>query len=150
MALKNIYKDTRGDKKSLLRDVRPGDVLYVIHDIGDRYVAGQGVYGYEDAQLYSVWVVVNERSWPSISLMVARAGNTSGRGDQSLSQLLHHEREIHTIQPMHVRCMDDQRWVVDAHTFAARVAEEHKKELALANAKKTLATAGASNKKSWF
>ena len=145
---KAVYEAKRGDKRHLFIAAKPGDVLYVIHDIGDRYVMGQGAYGYEDPQLYSVWVVVNEKSWGSNTLMVVRAGSRTGRGEQSLSQLIHHEREIHTVEPRDIRCMDDQRSVANAHELAARVAKEHAEEVALANAETSLV--GAGGKKGWF
>lgn len=146
---KAVYEAKWGDKKHLLAAAKPGDILYVIHDIGDRYVTGVGAYGHEDPQLYSVWAVVKERALGSGNLMVVRAGSTTGRGEQSLSQLIHKEREIHTIQPAHIRCMNDQRSVAQAHELAARAAKEHAAEVALANTEKALASAGNGNK-SWF
>ncbi|MFJ6348647.1 hypothetical protein ACIQKB_04120 [Streptomyces sp. NPDC092046] len=96
MALKNIYKDTRGDKKSLLRDVRPGDLLYVIHDIADRYVLGKGEHGYDDPHVYSEYIVVADKA-PFTRHPMARS--TSNGSLESVSQLLSHEREIHTQPP---------------------------------------------------
>lgn len=96
MALKTVYKDTRGDKKSLLRDVRPGDLLYVIHDVADRYVLGKGPHGYDDPHLYSEYIVTSDRA-PFTSHPMVRS--TSNGGLQSITQLLSHEREIHTKPP---------------------------------------------------
>jgi hypothetical protein len=100
MALKPVYKATRGDKKSLLRDVRPGDRLYVIHDVADRYVLGKGEHGYDDPHFYSEYVVVRDTA-PFTGHSMVRS--TSNGGLQSVSQLLSHEREIHTRPPAGIR-----------------------------------------------
>ncbi|MFB9438047.1 hypothetical protein [Streptomyces showdoensis] len=146
---KTVYTAKWGDKRHLLAVAKPGDILYVIHDIGDRYVMGVGTHGYSDPQMYSVWVVVNERAYGSGNLMVIRASNTTGRGEISLSTLIHKEREIHTLQPAALRCLHDNTSVAKAHELADRVTKQHAEQVALANADKTLAGAGG-GKKSWF
>ena len=47
MALKREYKPTRGGARDLARDAKPGDTLYVVHDISAH------VAPYEDSKLYA-------------------------------------------------------------------------------------------------
>lgn len=150
MALKSVYKSTRGDAKQLARDVQPGDILYVVHDIADRYVTGKSAYGYEDAQLYSVHVVTADRSWPSNHPMVCHPSSTSGKGGESVVQLLAREREVLTHQPAGMRSLgDNPRAAVDAKQLAAKIARLHAEEVSKKAAKETVG-AGAGKKRSWF
>lgn len=97
MALKTTYKATRGDLKSLARDVRPGDRLYVVHDVA------RNIARYEDAQLYSVYVVTSKRAIASGQLTVCLASDPSGRGVESVGSLLSRERTLYTELPAGIR-----------------------------------------------
>ncbi|WP_327160536.1 hypothetical protein [Streptomyces zaomyceticus] len=84
MALSYMYKATRGGKKDLIRDARPGDRLYVINEHSDR------------GKTYSVWVVTDGKTWPSgvREVECPTTGATWG-----ITQLLSHEREIYGQKP---------------------------------------------------
>lgn len=97
MALKTTYNATRGDLKSLARDVRPGDRLYVVHDIA------RNVARYEDAQLYSEYVVTSKRAKASGQLTVCSASDPSGQGVESVGSLLSRERTLYTQLPAGIR-----------------------------------------------
>ncbi|WP_328941541.1 hypothetical protein OG259_07660 [Streptomyces sp. NBC_00250] len=84
MSLKYQYRATRGGKKDLIRDARPGDTVYVINEHSDRGMS------------YSVRVVTNERSWPSGVLMVECPATGA---TWSITQLLASEREVYGQQP---------------------------------------------------
>lgn len=143
MALKSVYKATHGDKKRLAKDVQPGDLLFVVHDVS------ASVAPYEDAQLFSVHVVTNERSWPSGHLTVCHPSSTTGRGGESVVQLLCREREVFTQQPAGIRNIADQRAVIDAKKLAAHVARLHAKDVeADRAARKQPVAAGA--RSGWF
>jgi hypothetical protein len=154
MALKPVYKATRGDKKRLIEDVKPGDILYTVHDVADRYVTGKGAHGYEDAQLYSIHIVTADRSWPSGHLMTCSPHSTSGRGEEGVGQLLTREREVLTQQPAGMRNIgDNPRAIVNAEKLAERIARLHAEEVAANRAKKAAKEpvgAGAGKKRGWF
>ncbi|MET9376262.1 hypothetical protein ABZX98_19250 [Streptomyces sp. NPDC002992] len=152
MALKSVYKATRGDRKRLVEDVRPGDILYVVHDVADRYVTGKGAYGYEDAQLYSVHIVTADRSWPSGHLTTCSPHSTSVRGTESIVQLLAREREVFTEEPVGIRNISSNpRAAVDAQKLAAKIARLHAEEVAADRAKKaTKGSVGDGTKRGWF
>lgn len=146
MALKTTYKATRGDARHLIRNVKPGDILYVVHDIADRYVMGKG--GYEDPQLYSIHIVTADRGWPSGDPMVCSSASTSGSGTESIKGLLGRAREIHTQPPAGIQHIGSMRAdLVSAKQLAAHVTRLHAKEVAAA--RKEPVGAGAA-KKGWF
>lgn len=146
MALKPVYKDTRGDKNRLLRDVRPGDKLYVIHDIAGRYVMGVGKHGYDDPQVYSEYEVIPDTA-PFTGHPMVR--NTRNGGTESVSQLHCHEREIHTVLPTHLRNRADDTQTATNRQIAKGANRAHANDTARDNsAKKTLAA--ASTKRRWF
>ncbi|MEU6170178.1 hypothetical protein [Streptomyces tanashiensis] len=124
MTLKAHYSATRGGKKDLLRDIRPGDLIYVVHE----HSAPAG----SAAKSYSEYVVTNEKDfWPNIGFKVE---NTITGGKDSLTGLLCRERDIYTVKP---RGMSNRaaREPMDAysdvaHRAAQRVAEIHAEEAA--------------------
>ena len=84
MPLKFKYEATRGGKRSLIRDARPGDYIYVKNDH-----AGGG-------KSYSVRVVTNMRAWPS-GVLIVECPTT--HATWSITQLLASERELYGQQP---------------------------------------------------
>lgn len=84
MALKYKYEATRGGKKDLVRDARPGDTLYVINEHSDR------------GKSYSTWVVTDGKTWPSgvREVKCPTTGATWG-----ITQLLASEREVYGQKP---------------------------------------------------
>ncbi|MET9950181.1 hypothetical protein ABZ135_01350 [Streptomyces sp. NPDC006339] len=96
MALKPVYNDTRGDQKSLLRDIRPGNRIYVIHDIAERYVLGKGPHGYDEPHYYSEYEVTRDKA-PFTGHPMVRCTTTGGL--QSITQLHNRERRLYTQLP---------------------------------------------------
>lgn len=105
MALKSEYNATRGDAKHLARNVRPGDRLYVIHDIA------RNIARYEDAQLYSEYIVTSKRAIASNQLTVAIAEDPSGQGVESVGGLLARNRTVYTQPPAGIRNITESRQV---------------------------------------
>jgi hypothetical protein len=143
MTLKSVYKATRGDAKRLAKDVQPGDILYVIHDIADRYTLGKG--GLEDAQLYSIHIVTADRAWPSGHLTVCLPESRTGKGGESVVQLLAREREVLTEKPAGMRYSGDNRAGLNAQQFAAHIARQQTKK-----DDRQPVGAGAGKKSGWF
>lgn len=152
MALKSSYKATRGDARRLAKDVQPGDLLYIVHNVADRYVLGNG--GIEDPKYYSVYVVTGERGGVHGYPMVCHGSSASGRGTQTVVNLLTQERQVLSEPPAGVRNIAAvQRSIVAAEKLADRVARLHAQEVAAERAKKAAKEpvgAGAGRKSSWF
>ena len=120
MALKSEYGDSRRDATRLTRDVRPGDRLYVIHDVS------KSVAPYEDDQLYSTWIVAENRAWASGSPTVYVPGSSDRRGSQTVQQLLCSHRKVYTQPPAGMRDIAVSKQVTtdkQVATYATRVHE---------------------------
>ncbi|KAA6216409.1 hypothetical protein [Streptomyces filamentosus] len=86
MSLKSTYQATRGDERKFLRDIQPGDHLYVINNHSDR------------GDTYSEWIVTNKRS-----IMGHREVESPSHGGvMSAQSLLRKEREVLTQRPTHL------------------------------------------------
>ncbi|MFG2328267.1 hypothetical protein ACGFMM_01440 [Streptomyces sp. NPDC048604] len=99
MALKSEYNATRGDLKRLVKDVRPGDRLYVVHNIA------RNLARYEANKLYSEYIVTSKRAIASGQLTVCSASDPSGQGVESVGGLLSRERTVYTQLPAGIRDM---------------------------------------------
>lgn len=149
MALKPVYKNTRGDAKKLANDARPGDHLYIVRDLADRYVLGRG--GYDDPQIYVEYIVTKDRAFSFRADLMARPAVAGpGTGVISLSDLLGKEGAVYSKPPAGVRNMADQTRGASNAEVAQRAHQAHKDDMAKGNgASKILAAAGA-KKKSWW
>lgn len=122
MSLKSSYQATRGGERNFLRDIKPGDQLFVINQHSDR------------GPTYSEWVVTNKRS-----IMGHREVKSPVHGGvMSAQSLLRSEREIFTQRPSHLpnRGARDTHdaYTEDAQRAAKLVADLHAIETANAMA----------------
>ncbi|WP_329623391.1 hypothetical protein OG357_25670 [Streptomyces sp. NBC_01255] len=121
MALKDHYRATRGGRKDLLRDIRPGDHLFVINEHA-------GNWG--PARTYSEWIVTDKKA-PFTGHPLAQS--PSHGGFDSVPSLLARERDIYTTRPNvpNLGVRDSHNAFSDvAHQAARRVAEKHAEEAA--------------------
>ncbi|MFB8407541.1 hypothetical protein [Streptomyces sp. NPDC055912] len=122
MTLKDHYRATRGDLKALLRDIRPGDSLFIINE----HVGNWG-----PSKSYREYIVTDQKA-PFTGNPMAQA--TSHGGLESVPSLLSKERDIYTTRPTgmpNVAVKDSHAAYSDvAHQAAQRVAEIHAEEAA--------------------
>ncbi|MFE6785173.1 hypothetical protein ACFVFF_23240 [Streptomyces sp. NPDC057680] len=86
MSLKPSYQATRGDEKKFLREISPGDHLYVVNEHYDR------------GNTYSEWIVTNTRS-----LTGNKEVESPTNGATTTAQsLLRKHREVLTQRPSHL------------------------------------------------
>ncbi|MFD3568456.1 hypothetical protein [Streptomyces sp. NPDC058667] len=128
--MKSTYRATRGDKKALLRDIKPGMSLYVINEHAPITDSRHPGVDAGPGRTYSEWIVTTERS-PFVGNVLAQS--PTHRGYESVESLLGKEREIHTQRPnLPLRgARDDHSAYTDKAQRAARqVAERHAKDAA--------------------
>ncbi|MGW4050814.1 hypothetical protein ACWENA_08270 [Streptomyces sp. NPDC004779] len=118
MTLKPCYEATRGGEKSFLRDIKPGDHLFVVNEHSDR------------GKTYSEWIVTDKRS-----IMGHREVKSPSHGGVlSAQSLLRRERTVLTQRPDHlpnlgVRERHDA-YTEDAQRMAKLVGDLHAMEVA--------------------
>ncbi|MFE6815256.1 hypothetical protein [Streptomyces sp. NPDC057677] len=118
MSLKHSYQATRGDEKKLLRDITPGDHLYVINDHSD------------GGKSYSEWIVAK-----TTSFMGNREAESATSGAVTTVQsLLRKHREVLTQRPSHLpnrgARVSHDAYTEDAQRAANLVGELHAIETA--------------------
>ncbi|MER5312695.1 hypothetical protein ABT034_33535 [Streptomyces sp. NPDC002773] len=86
MSLKSSYQATRGGEKNFLRDIKPGDQLFVVNEHSDR------------GKTYSEWVVTNTHSF----MGYREVKSPSHGGVMTAQSLLRKEREVLTQRPSHL------------------------------------------------
>ncbi|WP_030319622.1 hypothetical protein [Streptomyces flavochromogenes] len=121
--MKTVYRATRGDKKALLNDIKPGMSLFVINE----HVGNSG-----PSKTYSEYIVTTEKM-PFTRTPVVQSPVT--RGKSSLESLLSREREIYTQRPAlpNLGARDNHSaYTEDAQRTATLVADLHAQEAALA------------------
>ncbi|MFI8962068.1 hypothetical protein ACIGO8_08125 [Streptomyces sp. NPDC053493] len=145
MALKSLYEAKRGHAKKLCSDVRPGDLLYVIHDVETR------VAPYEDSQLYEEYEVTNDTApFTGHPMVCSTSPNRRGGSELSVTQLLTHHREVHGKPPRGIRNIADTPQAATNHDVAQRTHAAHQKDMSRGDgSKKILAAAGAKRSR-WF
>lgn len=118
MSLKSSYQATRGGERNFLRDIQPGNHLYVINHHSDR------------GQTYSEWIVTNKRT-----LMGHREVESPVHGGtMSAQSLLRSEREVFTQRPTHLpnrgARVSHDAYTEDAQRMAGLVGDLHAIETA--------------------
>ncbi|MFE0651037.1 hypothetical protein ACFVZH_20850 [Streptomyces sp. NPDC059534] len=86
--MKYSYRATRGDQKALLRDIKPGDSLFIVNQHA-------GCWG--PAQTYREYIVTDKKTRLTGQPMVQA---TSHGGIESVVDVLAREREIYTERPV--------------------------------------------------
>lgn len=122
--MKNHYRATRGDKKALIRDIRPGDSLFIINEHA-------GNWG--PSKTYREYIVTDKKSrltgYPIVEA-------TSHGGKESVDSLLAHERDIYTQRPTgipNVAVKDNHgAYTEEAHRAAKLVGDRHALEASAA------------------
>ncbi|MER6098361.1 hypothetical protein ABT154_21385 [Streptomyces sp. NPDC001728] len=116
MSLKPYYQATRGGEKSLLRDIKPGDQLFVINEHSDR------------GKTYSEWVVTNKIDW----LGHREVESPSHGGRMTAQSLLRKEREVLTQRPSHLPNLgvrdNHSAYTEEAHRAAKLAGDLHARE----------------------
>ncbi len=140
MGLKYKYESTsRRDTKELARNVRPGDRLYVIHDVS------QVVAPLEDAQLYSEFIVTKDKAPFTGTPMVCSASAHRLVGGTSVTSLLVRYGEVYTERPVGIRNIAEEPPLLpEFQHLAARVAREHAADVAVARSE------ASSSGRRWF
>ncbi|MEU2075438.1 hypothetical protein [Streptomyces sp. NPDC013489] len=118
MGLQSSYEATRGGEKKFLRDIKPGDQLYVINEHYDR------------GPTYSEWIVTN-----TTSFMGNREVKSPTNGAVTTAQsLLRKERKILTQRPSHLPNLgardSHDAYTEDAQRAAKAVADLHARQQA--------------------
>jgi len=120
MSLKPYYQATRGGEKNFLRDIQPGDKLFVINEHSDR------------GKTYSEWVVTNKINW----LGHREVESPTHGGRMTAQSLLRQEREVLTQRPSHLpnRGVRDNHsaYSEEAHRAAKLVGDLHAMEASTA------------------
>ncbi|MFE9738831.1 hypothetical protein [Streptomyces sp. NPDC006477] len=119
MSLKPYYTATRGSEKDFLRDIKPGDHLYVVNEHSDR------------GKSYSEWIVTNKRFLGALEVKSPAHGGT-----MTAQRLLRLEREVLTQRPSHLpnRGAKDRHdaYTEDAQRAAKLVGDLHAMEASTA------------------
>ncbi|MFE7510172.1 hypothetical protein ACFU8I_02925 [Streptomyces sp. NPDC057540] len=107
MSLQSSYKATRGGEKNFLRDIQPGDQLFVINEHSDR------------GSTYCEWIVTDKVDW-----LGHREVQSPGHGGRMTAQmLLRRERDVYTQRPSHLPNLD-VRETHDAYTEEGQAAAQ--------------------------
>ncbi|APE21389.1 MULTISPECIES: hypothetical protein [Streptomyces] len=123
--MKTTYHATRGDKKALCRDAKPGTPLYVIHD----HVAIKG----EPSTTYTEWIVTDD-TMPFTGNRIAQ--NPTSGATIPVPSLLAQERAVHTARPAGIpnraAMVTHETYSAAAHQAAQKVANKHAEDAAKA------------------
>jgi hypothetical protein len=116
MSLQPYYQATRGGEKKFLRDIKPGNQLFVINEHSDR------------GKTYSEWVVTSKVNW----LGHREVESPSHGGRMTAQSLLRQEREVLTKRPTHLPNLgvrdSHSAYSEDAHRTAKLVGDLHAME----------------------
>jgi hypothetical protein len=116
MSLQPLYQATRGGEKKFLRDIKPGNQLFVVNEHSD------------GSKSYSEWVVSNKTDW----LGHREVESPSHGGRMSAQSLLRKEREVLTKRPTHLPNLgvrdSHSAYTEDAHRTAKLIGDLHAME----------------------
>lgn len=120
MSLKPYYPATRGGEKNFLRDIKPGNQLFVVNEHAD------------NSKSYSEWIVTDKIDW----LGHREVKSPSHGGRMTAQSLLRKERKVLTQRPSHLPNLDvpdnHGAYTEDAQRAARLVGDLHAMEASAA------------------
>ncbi|MFE0647480.1 hypothetical protein ACFVZH_02665 [Streptomyces sp. NPDC059534] len=120
--MKNHYRATRGDKNALIRDIAPGDSLFIINE----HAGDSG-----PSRTYREYIVTDKKDRLTGHPIVQA---TSHGGRETVVSVLNRERDIYSARPTgipNVAVKDSHSAYSDvAHRAAQRAAEAHAEDAA--------------------